>query len=222
MTTAERLARLPAGKRRRVDPLLDALLVELLRDPEIERLAPHLAGRGDEELRGLEARNLVRALERWRELEVESLAGWELRSSLGVSRETLRQMRADGRLLGVRIPGRREYRYPRWQFDGRGRPRAVLPELVAAAREAGLEPLDVHMAVTGVGAGVEDPLPAGVFHRAVDQAAEGRGAGAEAAALAAAGDAERLLDGRPLAEDLDQAAGRERALALLRAGAEGW
>lgn len=161
MSTAERLARLPVADQRRLEPVMDALLEELLRlsPSELARLAPIMTAT-DSELGTLERRNLLRALDLWREIEGASLSGPELQTALGVGRESLRQMRTDGRLLGVRVPGRRDFRYPRWQFDTRGRPRPELRELLAAAREAGLEALDVHLILTNPAAGEGGQAPA--------------------------------------------------------------
>jgi hypothetical protein len=68
----------------------------------------------------------------------ESLSGSWLSSRLGVGTHRLDAMRRAGELLGVRRPGGQEYLYPAWQFAPDGRPRPVVPRLIAAARERGI------------------------------------------------------------------------------------
>ncbi|MDF2748970.1 MAG: hypothetical protein K0T00_145 [Gaiellaceae bacterium] len=68
----------------------------------------------------------------------ESLTGSWLSSRLGVGTHRLDAMRRGGELLGVRRPGGQDYLYPSWQFDADGKPRAVLPRLIAAARGRGV------------------------------------------------------------------------------------
>ena len=68
----------------------------------------------------------------------ESLSGSWLSSRLGVGTHRLDAMRRGGELLGVRRPGGQDYLYPAWQFGADGKPRAVLPRLIAAAREQGM------------------------------------------------------------------------------------
>ncbi len=68
----------------------------------------------------------------------ESLTGSWLSSRLGVGTHRLDAMRRGGELLGVRRPGGQDYLYPAWQFEFDGRPRPVVPRLIAAARERGV------------------------------------------------------------------------------------
>lgn len=68
----------------------------------------------------------------------ESLSGSWLSSRLGVGTHRLDAMRRGGELLGVRRPGGQDYLYPAWQFGSDGKPRAVLPRLIAASREHGM------------------------------------------------------------------------------------
>ena len=68
----------------------------------------------------------------------ESLSGSWLSSRLGVGTQRLDAMRRGGELLGVRRPGGQDYLFPAWQFGADGEPRAILPRLIAAARERGL------------------------------------------------------------------------------------
>lgn len=71
-------------------------------------------------------------------LAQESLSGSWLSSRLGVGTQRLDAMRRDGELLGVRRPGGQDYLYPAWQFGVDGRPREVIPRLIAAARAQGM------------------------------------------------------------------------------------
>lgn len=71
-------------------------------------------------------------------LAQESLSGSWLSSRLGVGTHRLDAMRRAGELLGVRRPGGQDYLYPAWQFGADGRPREVIPRLVAAGRAQGM------------------------------------------------------------------------------------
>ncbi|MBX6764584.1 MAG: hypothetical protein K6T51_13195 [Rubrobacteraceae bacterium] len=106
-----------------------ALEDKLRRDREDEGYTPGL----DE----LEVRNKLRVFARYREIEERSLSGPELRERLGVSRQRLGQLRKEKKLLGVRLPIRREVYYPLWQFGEDGRPLGALPRLIEASEEAG-------------------------------------------------------------------------------------
>jgi hypothetical protein len=64
-------------------------------------------------------------------------ATW-LAARLAVDPARIDALRRAGELIGVREPGSTEWRYPAWQFDG-GRPRPVVPRIVAAARESGVD-----------------------------------------------------------------------------------
>ncbi len=73
-----------------------------------------------------------------RRLRSESLTESWLSARLGVDRHRIDAMRRAGELIGVRVAGGQTYLYPAWQFQG-GSPRAVVPRIVDAAREAGLD-----------------------------------------------------------------------------------
>lgn len=107
-----------------------ALEDKLRRDREDERHPARL----DE----LEVRNELRVFARYREIEERSLSGPDLQERLGVSRQRLGQLRKEKRLLGLRLPIRREVYYPLWQFGEDGRPLGVLARLIEAAEEAGM------------------------------------------------------------------------------------
>lgn len=72
----------------------------------------------------------------------------------GISRQRVNQWRAAGRLHGIKgVPGVRGFAYPRWQFDGSLHPRDFMPAVVAAADDARIDPLALHLFMTNPGAG---------------------------------------------------------------------
>lgn len=99
-------------------------------------------------LEELEVRNKLRVFARYRGIEERSLSGSELQARLGVSRQRLGQLRKEERLLGLRLPIRREVYYPLWQFGEDGRPLAVLPRLIEDAEEAGMGALALDALMT--------------------------------------------------------------------------
>ncbi|MGB3683321.1 MAG: hypothetical protein WA990_12670, partial [Rubrobacteraceae bacterium] len=102
-------------------------------------------------LEELEVRNKLRVFARYRGIEERSLSGSELQERLGVSRQRLGQLRKEERLLGLRLPIRREVYYPMWQFGEDGRPLAVLPRLIEAAAGAGMGALALDALMTNPG-----------------------------------------------------------------------
>jgi hypothetical protein len=77
-------------------------------------------------------------------LEEESLARPWLAARLGIPAARVDALRRSGELLGVRPPGRWEHLYPAWQFNGDGKPLASVPRVVRAAREAGLNEIELY------------------------------------------------------------------------------
>jgi len=71
-------------------------------------------------------------------LTEESLSGSWLSTRLGVGTQRIDAMRRAGELLGVRRAGGYDYLYPAWQFAADGKPLPVIPQLLKAARGAGL------------------------------------------------------------------------------------
>lgn len=108
----------------------------------------------------LEVRNKLRVFARYRGIEERSLPGSELQERLGVSRQRLGQLRKEKKLLGLRLPIRREVYYPLWQFDREGKPLGSMPHLIEAAEEADVGALALDALMTNpeaVDAGGETP-----------------------------------------------------------------
>lgn len=72
----------------------------------------------------------------------------------GVSRQRLKQLRDQDRLFAISVPFQRGLLYPRWQFAlTDGRPREEMPQLIAAAREGGLDAISFHVLMNNAAAG---------------------------------------------------------------------
>ena len=72
----------------------------------------------------------------------------------GVSRQRVNQWRSAGRLYGIKgVPGVRGFAYPAWQFGDTLHPREFMPALTAAAEDARLDPLALHLLMTNPAAG---------------------------------------------------------------------
>lgn len=107
------------------------------------------AGAGDAAaLREARARNLARVLEDRARLAAESVGAAAVGRGLGVSRQRLHQLVRAGRLVAVLPRDRKAGLYPAWQFAGDGTPLLGLPAVLAAAREAEMDPETLHFAMT--------------------------------------------------------------------------
>lgn len=84
--------------------------------------------------------------ERW--LREESLRSGAVEKALGVGRERLRQMRERGQILGLAQGERRPTLYPYWQFGGDGEIVDGMEEIIAALRDAGMDPETLHFFMT--------------------------------------------------------------------------
>ena len=72
----------------------------------------------------------------------------------GVSRQRVNQWRSAGRLYGIKgVPGVRGFAYPRWQFDDTLHPHEFMRAITAAAEDARLDPLALHLLMTNPAAG---------------------------------------------------------------------
>jgi hypothetical protein len=101
-------------------------------------------------------------------LERESLSTSRLASRLGLQPAHVEARRRAGELLGVRPPGRWEYLYPAWQFNGGGKALPIVQELLREARRARMDDGELYEVLTRrVG------LVGG--ERLVDHMREGRG-----------------------------------------------
>ena len=69
---------------------------------------------------------------------------WRLAARLGVPSSQVDRMRRSGELFGVRPPGRWEHLYPAWQFNGDGKPLASVLRVLRAARDAGLDEVELY------------------------------------------------------------------------------
>jgi hypothetical protein len=68
----------------------------------------------------------------------DSLSASWLAVSLGVEPRKIEAMRRAGELIAYRPDNAHEHYFPVWQFDADWRPHSIVPQLVKAAREAGL------------------------------------------------------------------------------------
>lgn len=106
-----------------------------------------------QQLVSLERENVLRVFDGWQELLGRSVGGPEVAKRLGVSRQRLNALRREDRLLGLKVPIRRELHYPVWQFGEDGQPLPAMPQLLLAAREAGLHPRDLDALMVSTDAG---------------------------------------------------------------------
>ena len=166
---ARDFARLPREDRQAVSRTLTLLAQALLHLPsrrilglerQLGRAMPPGASpdEADEEtLAELELRNALRVFAHSRQIEERCVAGPRLQRELGISRQRLQQLRAEKKLLGLRIPLRRELYYPIWQFAADGAPLPILPRLLAAAEEARLSAADLDALMVSESAGDGTP-----------------------------------------------------------------
>jgi hypothetical protein len=72
----------------------------------------------------------------------------------GVSRQRVNQWRLAGRLHGIKgVPGVRGFAYPKWQFGDTLHPRDFMPAITAAAEDARMDALALHLFMTNPAAG---------------------------------------------------------------------
>ena len=153
----ERLRKRPKGEREALSGAIRGVARVLLdgSSAEIAALERDLRRRDEgraDSLDDLEARNRLRVFARYKEIEERSLSGSELQGRLGISRQRLGQLRKEKKLLGVRLPIRREVYYPLWQFGDDGRPLKIMSRLIAAAEEAGMGALALDALINNPGA----------------------------------------------------------------------
>ncbi len=61
-----------------------------------------------------------------------------LAQRLGIGSARIDVMRRSGELLGVRLPGTRDYVFPAWQFGRDGKVLDSVPRVISTARERGI------------------------------------------------------------------------------------
>lgn len=147
VTVPERmLAGVPDEERAWLNEAILAATVLVLDD--LRRGRPdHADGR----LFAARVRNVARRRHLEQELATQTLSAQETQAALGdVSREWLRKLRNRRRIVAVPMPrNARRLRYPTWQFTASWTLRDVIPDLLDAAEEGGLDPLSLHMLMVG-------------------------------------------------------------------------
>jgi len=79
---------------------------------------------------------------------------------LGVSRQQLKHLRDAHKLVAMQLPLRRGFVYPAWQFDPEsGEPLPGIPQILAAAQDAKLTTLGLHLLMVS-SAAEDDATPA--------------------------------------------------------------
>jgi hypothetical protein len=145
-TLEHEVARLPESDRQGAEEAITAVGTVLMRDTSALMDAARLVrSEGDDaespSQAEQEARNLRRVFALWRRAAEESLTA----EDLGVSRQQLKHLRDAGRLVALRLPLRREFVYPAWQFSATGEPLEGISEVAQAAEDARLSPLGLHL-----------------------------------------------------------------------------
>jgi hypothetical protein len=154
LETLEReVAQLPEPQRTEAEEAITAVGSALMRDrsalKDAARLVHQPAGEEPSTRAGQEARNLRRVFVLWRRAAEESLTA----EDLGVSRQQLKHLRDAHKLVGLQLPLRRGFVYPAWQFDpDSGEPFAGIPQILAAAQEAKLTTLGLHLLMVSTAA----------------------------------------------------------------------
>ena len=147
LETLEReVAQLRGPERREAEEAIIGVGSALMHDraalEDAARLVHPPAGDEPSTQAGQEARNLRRVFLLWRRAAEESLNA----EDLGVSRQQLKHLRDAHKLVGLQLPLRRGFVYPAWQFDPEtGEPLAGIPQILAAAHEAKLTTLGLHL-----------------------------------------------------------------------------
>jgi hypothetical protein len=100
-----------------------------------------------------EARGRLRLQALYQKIIKESESVAEL-AEWGLSRQRLKQLRDAERLFAIDVPFHKGLLYPSWQFDPADhRPRAIMPTLIRAAKEADLDAISFHQIMTNPRAG---------------------------------------------------------------------
>lgn len=150
----ERISELPESQRRTYTRALELLADSLLQ--ESPRIVAALVGDDPPEVGSIRARNRSRLELFAQRVREQSVRGSELGRELGVSRQRLAQLRDADRLLAVRPPLSTEFWYPRWQLSENWEPHPLITQLLGAAREAKMSPLQLHILLTNPAAGIDE------------------------------------------------------------------
>jgi hypothetical protein len=122
-------------------------LIDALESPAVE-------GYADISEEEAEARARLRLHALYQRVIRDSFTVSELTQRVGISRQRLKQLRDQDRLFAIEVPFQRGMLYPRWQFGiADGKPRAQMPQLIAAAREGGLDAISFHILINNAAAG---------------------------------------------------------------------
>jgi hypothetical protein len=141
-TAIDTLCLLTGGGAERLGPLIEALA------------APEVEGYPDLDDEEVERRARLRLQTLYAKVIRDSFTVADLRERYGTTRQRLKQLRDEDRLFGIDVPFQRGLLYPRWQFGlADGRPRAQMPKLIGAAREAHLDAIAFHMLMNNTAAG---------------------------------------------------------------------
>jgi hypothetical protein len=138
-----------------------AAFIERATPDDIDAFAEVLdrAGARTEEDEALDDWGRLRVLTMYEQVRTDvHTVGWL--EEQGVSRQRVNQWRSAGRLCGIKgVPGVRGFAYPRWQFGDTLHPREFMPAITAAAEDARMDPLALHLFMTNpAAAGGQMPL----------------------------------------------------------------
>lgn len=116
-----------------------------------------------------EARARLRLDALYQRIIRDSYSVADLRSR--VSRQRLKQLRDRDRLFAIDVPFFKGKLYPRWQFGlATGKPRAIMPELIKAGREAGMDAISFHQTMLSPAAGGGDLTPVDLLDAGEEEA----------------------------------------------------
>lgn len=117
----------------------------------------------------VEARARLRLQALYQRIIRDSYSVAELRQR--VSRQRLKQLRDQDRLFAIDVPFFKGKLYPRWQFEMEtGKPRAIMPELIAAGRDAGMDAIAFHQTMLSPAAGGGELTPVDLLDAGEEEA----------------------------------------------------
>jgi hypothetical protein len=123
----------------------------------------------DVDLDEAEARARLRLHALYQRIIRDSYSVADLRAR--VSRQRLKQLRDQDRLFAIEVPFFKGMLYPRWQFElDTGKPRAIMPELISAGREVGLDAIGFHQIMLSPAAAGGDLTPVDLLDAGEEEA----------------------------------------------------